>query len=59
MKRYQHTGSSHFGDKGNDINVGMDDLFKYTHEVGRILLDAFQQHELGEMLMSLIPSLKA
>ena len=43
---YSNTSSSYVGDGGNDIKVGMDDL--YTHVVEGMLLHAFQQNELGD-----------
>ena len=39
--------SSHVGDTGNDVEVGMDDLLWDTQAMEGILLDTFQQNELG------------
>jgi hypothetical protein len=43
-----NTSSSHVGDEGNDIEVGMDDFLWDTQAMEGILLDAFQKNELGD-----------
>jgi hypothetical protein len=43
-----NTSSSHVGDEGNDIEVGMDDFLWDTQAMEGMLLDAFQQNELGD-----------
>jgi hypothetical protein len=43
-----NTSSSHVGDEGNDIEVGMDDFLQDTQAMEGMLLDAFQQNELGD-----------
>jgi len=45
---YNNTSSSHVGDGGNDIRVGMDDFLWDTQAKERRLLHAFQQNELGD-----------
>jgi hypothetical protein len=45
---YSNTSSSHVGDEGNDIEVGMDDFLWDTQAMEGMLLDAFQQNELGD-----------
>jgi hypothetical protein len=42
-----NTSSSHVGDEGNDIEVGMNDFLWDTRAMYGMLLDAFQQNELG------------
>ena len=38
---YSNTNSSHVGDKGNEIEVGMDDFLRDTCAMEGMLLDAF------------------
>jgi hypothetical protein len=45
---YSNTSSSHVGDEGNDIEVGMDDFLWDTQAMEGMLLHAFQQNELGD-----------
>jgi hypothetical protein len=45
---YGNTSSSHVGDEGNDIKVGMDDFLWDSQATKRMLLHAFQQNELGD-----------
>jgi hypothetical protein len=45
---YNNTSSSHVGDEGNDIDVGMDDFLWDTQAVEGMLLHEFQQNELGD-----------
>jgi hypothetical protein len=43
-----NTSSSHVGDERNDIEIGMNDFLWDTQTMEGMLLDAFQQNELGE-----------
>jgi hypothetical protein len=43
-----NVGPSHVGDEGNGIEVGMDDFLRDTRAMEGMLLDAFQQNELGD-----------
>jgi hypothetical protein len=43
-----NTSSSHVGDEGNDIEVGMDDLLWDTSAMEGMLIDEFQQNEPGD-----------
>jgi hypothetical protein len=45
---YNNTSYSHVGDEGNDIEVHMDDFLQDTQAKEGMLLDAFQQNELGD-----------
>lgn len=42
------TSSSYVGDGGNDVEVGRDDFLRDTQAMEGMLLDAFQQNELGD-----------
>jgi hypothetical protein len=44
---YNDTSSSHVGDEGNDIEVGMDDLLHDIQAIEGILLHVFWKNELG------------
>jgi hypothetical protein len=57
-----NTSSSHVGDEGNDIEVGMDDFLSDTQAMEGMLLNAFQQNELGDgtdVVDTLFKSLKS
>jgi hypothetical protein len=43
-----NTSSSHVGDEGNDIKVGMDDFLQESQAMEGMLLDAFQKKQLGD-----------
>jgi hypothetical protein len=45
---YSNTSFSHVWDEGNDIEIGMDDFLQDTQDMEEMLLDAFQQNELGD-----------
>lgn len=42
------TSFSHVGDGSNDVEVGIDDFLQVSQSMEVMLLDAFQQNELGD-----------